>query len=63
MAWEHLSVTVRRDGKQAERTPTWAEMCWLKDLFWDKTDCVMQLHPPEAEYVNNPISKETGLQK
>jgi hypothetical protein len=45
--WEHVSVS-RRD-----RAPTWDEMCQVKALFWDADDCVMQLHPPQADYVNN----------
>jgi hypothetical protein len=28
-------------------------MCFIKDTFWDGEDCVMQLHPPRSEYVNN----------
>jgi len=47
--WEHVSVTVRGEN----RTPTWSEMCFVKDSFWDKEDCVMQLHPPESDYINN----------
>jgi hypothetical protein len=49
--WEHVSVHVIEKGKP--ETPTWEEMCEVKDLFWSKEDCVMQLHPPESEYVNN----------
>lgn len=45
--WEHVSVSL------PHRCPTWEEMCRVKDLFWDSTDCVMQLHPPEADWVNN----------
>ncbi len=45
--WEHVSVS-RRD-----RIPTWDEMCQVKALFWDDTDCVVQFHPPRADYVNN----------
>jgi hypothetical protein len=45
--WEHVSVS-RKD-----RCPTWEEMCQIKDLFWDDTDCVVQYHPPRSEYVNN----------
>jgi hypothetical protein len=45
--WEHVSVSL------ANRCPTWAEMCFVKDLFWLPTECVMQLHPPEADHVNN----------
>ncbi|WP_433995797.1 DUF7694 domain-containing protein [Bradyrhizobium diazoefficiens] len=28
-------------------------MCFVKDLFWDEEECVMQLHPPYSQYVNN----------
>lgn len=45
--WEHVSVSI------ATRCPTWEEMCFVKDQFWDVQDCVVQFHPPESEYVNN----------
>jgi hypothetical protein len=48
--WEHVSVHADRRGQA--RTPTWAEMTLVKDLFWDADDAVMQLHPPRASYVN-----------
>ncbi len=48
--WEHVSVHAVSDNKP--RTPTWAEMCKIKDLFWDKEDTVVQFHPKESEYVN-----------
>jgi len=48
--WEHVSVHIEVNGK--ERTPTWDEMCFVKSVFWDEEDCVMQLHPPKSEYVN-----------
>jgi hypothetical protein len=47
LGWEHVSVSF------AHRCPTWAEMCKVKSLFWDAEDAVMQLHPPESEWVNN----------
>lgn len=47
LGWEHVSVS-RRD-----RCPTWDEMCQVKSLFWDDDDCVMQLHPPKIEWINN----------
>jgi len=28
-------------------------MCFVKELFFLPSECVMQLHPPEADYVNN----------
>lgn len=48
--WEHVSVHCESEGK--ERTPTWAEMCFVKNLFWDEDDCVIQYHPSKSEYVN-----------
>ena len=50
-AWEHVSARVVE--WKGERSPTWSEMCWLKDLFWDEEECVVQYHPPRSEYVNN----------
>ncbi len=49
--WEHVSVHIVDHGQDA--TPMWEEMCQVKDLFWDEEDCVMQLHPPKSDYVNN----------
>lgn len=48
--WEHVSVHIVEYGKQ--RTPTWAEMCAVKDIFWDAEECAVQYHPPKSEYVN-----------
>lgn len=45
--WEHVSISTER------RAPNWQEMCFVKDLFWMEEECVMQLHPPRSEYVNN----------
>lgn len=44
--WEHVSVST------PVRTPTWAEMCFIKSMFWGEDDCVVQFHPPKSEYVN-----------
>lgn len=50
--WEHVSVSVGEKGKKQSRCPTWEEMCWVKNQFWDDTDCVIQFHPAKEEYVN-----------
>lgn len=44
--WEHVSVSTHY------RTPTWDEMCFIKDIFWDSDDCVVQYHPRKADYIN-----------
>ncbi len=48
MGWDHVSVSI----PGATRTPTWEEMCVIKDLFFNKDEIVIQFHPPESEYVN-----------
>lgn len=61
--WEHVSVS----GK---KMPSWKVMCFIKSLFWNKDETVLQFHPNEAEYINNhprclhlwkPIGKEIEL--
>lgn len=44
--WEHVSVSI------ADRTPTWVEMCAVKNLFWDDDEVVVQFHPRKKDYVN-----------
>jgi len=48
--WEHVSVHVV-DRKQP-RTPAWDEMCYVKSVFWDEEDIVVQFHPRKSDYVN-----------
>jgi len=51
LGWEHVSVHMESPrGKQW--TPTWAEMCHVKDVFWDADDVVVQYHPRRVDYVN-----------
>lgn len=47
--WEHVSVTLRDHPYE---TPTWREMQWVKTLFWDDEETVVQIHPPASRYVN-----------
>lgn len=52
--WDHVSVHIRikrRNGDKM-RTPTWDEMCFINDLFFDEDECTVQFHPPRNEYVN-----------
>jgi hypothetical protein len=46
-AFEHVSVST------PSRCPTWDEMCFVKSLFWDDDDLVLQYHPRRSQYVNN----------
>lgn len=47
LGWEHLSVSM--PGK----TPTWDQMCVMKDIFWNKNETCIEYHPKEEDYVNN----------
>ena len=47
LGWEHLSVSM------PNKTPTWDQMCIMKDIFWNKDECCIQYHPKEEDYVNN----------
>lgn len=43
---EHVSM----NGK--DHTPTWDDMCTLKDLFFNDDEECFQIHPKKTEYVN-----------
>ena len=49
MMWEHVSIRIHPQ----KRTPVWAEMNYIKDLFWGDDDLVVQYHPPKKDYINN----------
>ena len=52
--WEHVSVSLDFDGKKLNKTtPSWATMCFVKDLFWEPEECVVQFHPPASKHVND----------
>ncbi len=42
----HVSVSLEN------RTPTWLEMCFIKDLFFDAEEICVQVHPKRSQYVN-----------
>jgi len=46
--WEQVAVDTDR-----RRSPNWLEMCFVKDLFWDEQEMVIQIHPPLSRYVKN----------
>ena len=52
--WEHVSIHGERSGLSQRNMfiPTWTQMCYVKDLFWEPEDVVLQLHPKKSEYIN-----------
>ena len=44
--FEHVSVS------HPQRTPTWEEMQWIKEQFWEPHEVAYQIHPSEMDYVN-----------
>lgn len=49
--WEHVSVHGEVSGGQ-QYTPSWAEMDFIKQLFFEDDEVVMQLHPAKKDYIN-----------
>lgn len=47
--WDHVSVSL---PDWPNRCPSWEEMCAVKTLFWDDSECVVQFHPATENYVN-----------
>lgn len=47
--WEHVSIAPYKHS----HTPTWDEMCRVKDMFFLDNEVVVQFHPAKSEYVNN----------
>ena len=44
--WDHVSVSLRY------RCPTWEEMNWIRNLFFEREETVIQIHPPLSKYIN-----------
>jgi hypothetical protein len=47
--WDHVSVSL---PDQPTKCPAWPEMVYVKNLFWDPEETVIQLHPPQSKYIN-----------
>lgn len=45
--WEHVSVS------RKNRCPNWAEMSFVKGLFFRDDETVMQLHVPSSDHIND----------
>jgi hypothetical protein len=46
--WDHVSVSA-----PGNRLPSWTEMKWVHEQFFEEHESSMQLHPPRADYVND----------
>lgn len=44
--WDHVSVS------RPDRCPTWDEMQWVRDKFFDDSDTVLQFSPPKDKHIN-----------
>jgi len=44
--WEHVSVS------RKNRPPNWLEMCFIKNLFWEDHETIVQFHPKKSDYKN-----------
>lgn len=46
MGWEHLSVSM------PSKTPSWDQMCVMKDIFFEDEEECFEYHPKKSDYVN-----------
>jgi hypothetical protein len=46
MGWEHLSVST------PDKTPTWDQMCAMKEAIFEDEEEAVEYHPKKSEYVN-----------
>lgn len=46
LGWEHLSVSM------SNKTPSWDQMCMMKDIFWGEDEACVEYHPRKEDYVN-----------
>lgn len=49
ISWEHVSVSILDEKR---KTPTWEQMCRVKEIFWREDEEVHQIHPKAQEYVH-----------
>jgi hypothetical protein len=54
--WEHVSVSL------INRTPTWEEMCFVKNLFWHENEVVVQYHVPMRASFCLHLWKPVGIE-
>ena len=45
--WEHLSVSM------PNKCPSWEQMCFMKEQFWEDNEACVEYHPKKEDYVNN----------
>jgi len=50
--WDHVSVSVQDGDGPVERSPTWEEMCRVKELFFRDDEVIIQYHPRKTDYVD-----------
>lgn len=46
LGWDHASVST------PSHSPSWRDMCLVKDIFFEDEECVIQYHPPKSIYLN-----------
>lgn len=46
--WEHVSF-----NPWTGKTPSWEDMCLIKDIFFEPEEVAIQIHPARSQYVSN----------
>lgn len=48
-AWEHVSVSL---ASHPDKCPSWPEMAFVKALWWEPTEAVVEFHVPANDHRN-----------
>lgn len=48
--WDHVSVSF---GKGSKKCPNWAQMCFIKELFFEDYEWVVQFHPAQDANISH----------
>jgi len=47
--WDHVSVSY---GGDSRKTPTWKQMCFVKEIFFEPSEWVIQFHPARDKNIS-----------
>lgn len=52
VGWEHVSVHAFDPVFRRQKIPNWMQMSYIKSLFWEESEVVMQLHVAASDHIN-----------
>lgn len=50
--WEHVSVHTYDPIFKRQKSPSWDEMCFVKTLFWQDDEVVVEFHVAKKDWIS-----------